>query len=230
MKKLIFVALVIGSLQITSCTAAIKNPVPLSELAKISYSSQGDYRIQPGDLLDVKFFYNPELNDQVIVRPDGKISLQLANEMPAAGLTTAELTDLLGKKYSKDIGAAEITIIVRTFSSLRIYVDGEVSKPGVVSLISPMTVLQAVSQAGGFKDTARRNEVVLIRFSSQNKIISTMLDIDKALDGSDMSQDAELMKYDIIYVPKSHITNVNIWVDQYIRRNLPVTPGIGVNF
>ena len=85
-----------------------------------------------GDQLEVKFFYNPELNEQVIVRPDGRISLQLANEIMVAGLTPLELTDLLKKKYSTEISKPEITIIVRTFTSQRVFVDGEVNRAGLV--------------------------------------------------------------------------------------------------
>jgi len=109
-----------------------------------------EYRIQAGDQLDIKFFYNKDLNEQVTVRPDGRISLQLVKTVVAAGLTPEQLTVNLKKAYSVHLKDPEIAVIVRSFSSQRIYVDGEVGKPGMLPLTGPTTVRQAISQAGGF--------------------------------------------------------------------------------
>ncbi len=210
---------------LASCVT-VKNPVPLPQETKVPVATQ-EYRIQPGDLLDIKFFYNPELNESVTVRPDGRIALQLVKEIDAIGKTPTQLTDLLTEKYAPQIKNPEITVLVRSFSTLKVYVDGEVNKAGLVPLAEPMTVLQAISQAGGFKDTAKREEVILIRRGPDNKRITITMDMDNAIDGSDRAQDLLLMPYDIVYVPKSSIANVNVWIDQYIRKNLPITPSIG---
>jgi protein involved in polysaccharide export with SLBB domain len=214
-------------LLLSACSPAVRNPATLQSAIQFPQAVVKEYRIQAGDQMDIKFFYNPELNEQVIVRPDGRISLQLANEMTAAGFTTAEFTEQLRKKYAVEISKPEIAVILRTFSAQRVYVDGEVTKPGVVVLTSPLTALQAIAQGGGFKDTARSDEVILIRRGVENKIISTMINLDKALDGTDLGQDVALIPFDIVYVPRSHIANVNVWVDQYVRKNLPISPGIG---
>jgi len=210
-------------LLLTACAPAVKNPLPLEQLtAQTANTPQEEYLIQRGDQLDVKFFYNTQLNEQVTVRPDGRISLQLVGEIKAAGLTPAQLTDLLTGKYAAELNDPKITVIVRSFNTQRIYVDGEVNTPGMVNLVAPTTVLQSISQAGGLKDSARINEVILIRRGADKKITATQLNLEKALDGSDAKQDAVLLPQDIVYVPKSHIANVNMWVDQYIRKNLPV--------
>ena len=180
--------------------------------------------------MDIKFFYNPELNEQVTVRPDGRISLQLAHEIMVAGLTPVELTDLLTGKYASELKKPEITVIVRSFGGQRVYVDGEVAKPGMVPLIGFTTVLHAISQAGGMKDTARRSQVVIIRRAEDNKPLVFQVDLEKVIESTDMSQDIPLKPFDIVYVPKSLIANVNQWVDQYVRKNLPVTPGFGYYF
>jgi protein involved in polysaccharide export with SLBB domain len=179
--------------------------------------------------MDIKFFYNPELNEQVTVRPDGRISLQLAHEIMAAGLTPAELTDLLTRTYSSEVDKPEITVIVRSFSGQMVYVDGEVNKPGMLNMIAPMTVLQSLSQAGGVKDTAKRDEIVIIRQGLDNKPVVLLMNMEKVIDGTETSQDLTLMPFDIVYVPKSNIANVNIWVDQYIRKNIPMGIGFGYN-
>ena len=211
-----------------SHAAAVKEPSsPATADTRKTPPPAEEYRIQAGDQLDIKFYYNKDLNEQVTVRPDGRISLQLVKTVVAAGLTPEQLTDHLKKAYGAQLKNPEITVIVRSFGSQRVYVDGEVNKPGLVNLVDPTTALQSISQAGGLKDSARTDEVILIRRSADNKFTATMLNLEKALDGTDTKQDIVLMPLDIIYVPKSHIANVNVWVDQYIRKNIPVTMGIG---
>jgi len=227
MGKIVGVSLLV-LLFLTGCAPVVKNPTPLSQHSiQTSPYTEQEYRIQVGDQLDIKFFYNPELNEQVTVRPDGRISLQLVREIMTAGLTPAELTDLLTKKYAKELKMPEVTVIVRSFGGHKIYVDGEVTKPGMFSLIGFMTVLQAISQAGGMKDSARMSEVVLIRRGTDNKPLTLQVNAQKVIDGTGMSQDIALKPFDIVYVPKSPIANVNVWVDQYIRKNIPISTGFG---
>jgi len=213
-----------------ACTPVVKNPTPLSQHSiQTSPYTEQEYRIQVGDQLDIKFFYNPELNEQVTVRPDGRISLQLVREIIVSDLTPAQLTDLLTKKYAKELKMPEVTVIVRSFGGHKFYVDGEVTKAGMFSLIGFVTVLQAISQAGGVKDSARTSEVIVIRRGADNKPLAIAVNLNKAIDGTDMSQDIVLRPFDIVYVPKSPIANVNVWVDQYIRKNIPVYTGIYYN-
>ncbi len=180
-----------------------------------------EYLIQPTDELEIKFLYNPELNERLPVRPDGRISLQLVNEIPVAGLTPRQLSDLLTEKYRPELKKPDITVIVRTFSAQKVFVDGEVNRGGLLPLTGPLTVLQAIAQAGGIKDTARVNEVLVIRQNPNGPFLTSVVDISKAIDGTDKSQDIALMPYDVVYVPKSPIANVDTWVDLYIRRVLP---------
>jgi protein involved in polysaccharide export with SLBB domain len=181
-----------------------------------------EYRISLGDQLDIKFFYNPELNEQVIVRPDGRISLQLIPEIVANGMTPAALTRQLTEFYSKDLKQPQVTVIVRGFGSQRVYVDGEVGKPGMVPILGLMTALQAIAEAGGMKETARDYQVLIIRRGALNKPMAFSLDLKKAREGKDLSQDIALAPFDIVYVPRSRIANVKVWVDQYIRKNIPI--------
>lgn len=231
MKKVIAANFLFLLLFLIACTPAVKNPTPLSQHSiQTSPYPEQEYRIQVGDQLDIKFFYNPELNEQVTVRPDGRISLQLVREIIASDLTPAQLTDLLTQKYAPNLQRPEITVIVRSFGSQRVYVDGEVAKPGIVPLVGFVTVLQAISQAGGLKDAARRGEVIVIRHGTANKPIALTVNIEKVIDGTDMRQDIPLKPFDIVYVPKSPIANVNVWVDQYIRKNLPISISTGFGY
>lgn len=215
----------------TAC--ASHNTIPTEQMNNMASSVPlQDYLIQPGDSLDIKFFYNPELNDLVVVRPDGRISLQLASEIQAAGLTPAQLTSALETKYEKELANPGITIIVRSFSSQRVYVDGEVNKPGMVALLGPLTVLQSIAEAGGVKDTAKTDRILIIRKSKDNKPQAIEVNLDEIRKAADGSQNVLLAPYDVVYVPKSTIANVNQFIDQYIRRNIPIPFGVsyGIGF
>jgi protein involved in polysaccharide export with SLBB domain len=226
MKALCVLQYILIALMLTACATTVNNPAPVQISNQVSDSIAQEYRIRAGDLLDVKFFYNSELNEQVTVRPDGRISLQLANDLMAGGLTPAELTEQLKKKYASEIDNPEITVIVRSFSYQRIFVDGEVYKAGLIPLVGQMTVLQSITQAGGKKDTAYLKGVIVIRRTPGDKLVTMQLNLEDALDNTDMTQDIALLPNDIVFVPKSTIANVNVWVDQYIRRNIPVSMGL----
>jgi protein involved in polysaccharide export with SLBB domain len=151
----------------------------------------------------------------------------LVQEIKVVGMTPTQLTEKLTKAYSAELDKPSITVIVKTFNTHRVFVDGEVYKAGLVPLIGPMTVLQSISQGGGLKDTARTNEVIVIRRVAENKVASLVVNLDYAIDGTDMGQDILLQPNDIVFVPKSPIANVDVWVDQYIRRLIPVPFGVG---
>lgn len=230
MKEMVTIVFVLVLLLLLSACSnkVVKNPavaVHPNDLAQPV--PQQEYRITVGDELDIKFFYNPELNENITVRPDGRISLQLVHEIMAAGRTPAELTTILTGKYAAEIERPEITVIVRSFSTQRVYVDGEVNTPGVLDLVRPLTVLQSISRAGGLKETARINEILVIRRQADNKFLIVPVNLEKAIDGTDVGQDIPLTPYDIVFVPKSPIANLNQWVDQYIRKMIPLQYGIG---
>jgi protein involved in polysaccharide export with SLBB domain len=175
------------------------------------------YSIQPGDELDIKFFYNPELNEVVFVRPDGMITLQLIDDVKVAGMTPSELDELLTKKYSKELRKPVLSVIVRTFSGQRVYVGGEVDRPGLITLVPGMHPIQAVLQAGGFRETAKPDATILIRKGPENRPIPVRLDLNAAMFGSGSAANFELRPDDIVYIPKSNIAKVNQFVDDYIR-------------
>jgi protein involved in polysaccharide export with SLBB domain len=136
-------------------------------------------------------------------------------------LTPEQLTDQLAKAYSSQLNNPEIAVIVRSFSSQRVYVDGEVAKPGMIPLAGPTTVRQAISQAGGFLYTGNATDVLLIRQGPENRPLAMMVNMKKVLDGTDLSQDIYLKPFDIVYVPKTAITNANLWIEQYLTRMVP---------
>ncbi|MBP7526967.1 MAG: polysaccharide biosynthesis/export family protein [Syntrophorhabdaceae bacterium] len=202
---------------------SVINPASISQMDQQSRAyPQKEYVIAAGDTLDIKFMNNPEFNEiGVPVRPDGRLSLQLAPEVKAAGLTPGQLRDQLTQKYASELKKPEITIIVRGFSDQKIFVDGEVLLPGVVELKGPTTVMRAIAQARGLRETARISNVIVIRKNSEGKPMAANLNLANVINGTDLGQDIYLMPYDIVYVPKSNIARVNKFVDEYINRVVP---------
>jgi polysaccharide biosynthesis/export protein len=225
------IVLLIGLLTACSPSVVVERPTPMgapgTEVGLVGPAISEEYIIQPGDLLEIKFFYNSDMNDGMTVRPDGRISMQLIGEVLAAGLSPADLSNLLRKKYDKELKNPEVTVIVRSFGS-RVYVDGEVKKPGELELLRPLTVMQAIARADGLTDRAWKEALIIRRIKGREPIVMK-LDLSDVLTGKDFSQDVGLVPFDIVYIPRSPIANINHWVHQYIRLNIPINFGLFFN-
>jgi protein involved in polysaccharide export with SLBB domain len=224
-------SILLAALLLASCGPVVQNPVPLTDpRVQANVYPQKAYHIQAGDDLEIRFFYNPELNDRVTVRPDGRITLQLIGELMVLNMTPGELTASLQQRYDDIIQRPAITVTLRGFGAERVYVDGEVNKPGLYPLTGKVTVMQAIALAGGYRDSARLNELILIRRGPKNEPLAILIDLEAIINGKDMSQDILLLPFDIVFLPKSPVANVNKWMTLYIKNNLPVSPGFGYYF
>lgn len=216
---------------LVACATSVQNPMPVYESQmREALTPQADYKIQTGDQLDIKFFYNPELNESAAVRPDGRISLQLLGEIKVHDMTPSQLENLLRERYDSQLAKPEVAVIVRSFNLHKVFVDGEVNKPGTFPLIGFMTVMQSISQAGGLKDVARKGNVLVIRRGHEGRPVVLKVNLRKAMSGKDMSQDIYLAPFDIVFVPKSAIGDVNHFVDFYLKKNIPIGVGLGYGF
>src|SRR5262249_23627115 len=131
--------------------------------------SAWDYRLNPGDSIEIRLFFNPELNENVQIRPDGRVSLQLIGDVPLSGLTVQNAAALLNRAYLKEVLTPNVSVQVRSFGAQKVFVTGEVVRPGVVNLPGPMTVHDAVSEAGGVKHTGTTGSIVLFRRGPDGK-------------------------------------------------------------
>lgn len=179
------------------------------------------YVLQRGDEITVKVFNNNELLDTVIVRPDGKITVVLLDDVQAAGLTAEELDALITAGYSKFFREPQVSVIVRSFSNLRVYVGGEVGQPGPVSLRGDVTALEAILQVGGFRSTARMDSVILLRNDGKDRPLAQKLNFKELL--SKGGTDIALQPFDVLYVPVSRIAKVDRFMDQYVKQLLPIS-------
>jgi polysaccharide biosynthesis/export protein len=142
---------------------APKEAVSVASAASSSVPLPKGYVIGPEDILSVVFWREKDLSVDVVVRPDGKISLPVLNDVQAAGYTPQELADVVERAAGKFIVGADATVIVKEIHSRKVFVVGEVGKPGSVPLASDMTVLQLLAEAGGLLEHANKKDIVIVR-------------------------------------------------------------------
>jgi polysaccharide biosynthesis/export protein PslD len=228
LRSLAVLALV--AIAFTACGPKKAVPPPAAAEAAGLYPTLADnpkpalepYVLQVGDELAIKFYTNPELNEDVKIRPDGMISLQLIDDVPAAGRTPKELDADLTKRYTGELADPQISVIVKKAAGHRMYVDGQVGKPGVVTVVGGMTLYQALQRAGGLLETAHRKQIILIRKGADGTPVGHVVDIRPIQDGTNPAVDIPVRPLDIVYVPRSKIAEVDLFVKQYIRDALPI--------
>jgi protein involved in polysaccharide export with SLBB domain len=193
--------------------------------------TEAPYRLGSGDELTIKFFYTPELNEEQIIRPDGMISMPLIGEVRATGLSPGQLHDKLVTAYSTKYlksGSTEIQVTVRASNSARVFVGGEVGRAGAVPLIGRMTLSRAILAAQGFTATAYTGQVLLIHAADDGQVEVHQVNVANALKLG--AEDPLVSSEDIVFVPRSPISRVDLFVEQYIMKALPFSMGVTYNF
>jgi protein involved in polysaccharide export with SLBB domain len=191
-----------------------QTPAPTGESV-----SPAPYRLGAGDVIDVKFTYNSELDARVTVRPDGAISLAMVGDIPVQGLSPAELGKEITTRFSEFRTHSEAVVIVTEFAGQRVYVGGEVNGPGLLALRGTLTGIQALLNAGGPKVSARLDNVILLRYEGKNTAEVRKINMKQIMKGK--APDVTLRPYDVIYVPKSRIAQAGLFVEQYINQMVP---------
>lgn len=174
----------------------------------------------PGDVLEIKFFNVPELNETQMIRPDGKITMQLLGEVPAQGKTPSQLQDELVRLYTPELRTPKLTVVVKSLANRRVYVGGHVQRPGLIEMPHPLTALEAIMQAGGFDDRRAEIRNVLVIRHKDGQRYGASLNFKDALQGKEFPN-FYLEPQDIVYVPRTKITQVGLWIDQHINSLLP---------
>jgi polysaccharide export outer membrane protein len=159
-----------------------------------------DFVIGVGDVLSIVFWRDEKLSREVLVRPDGMISLPLLNDVPAAGYTPDKLAVALSRAALKYVTEPDVTVIVTGIHSRQIFVVGEVLKPGAVALTGDMTVLQAIGVAGGLQEYADKKNIVIIR-SERGLEKRLKFNYEQVLKGRNPQQNIVLRPGDTIVVP-----------------------------
>jgi polysaccharide biosynthesis/export protein len=168
--------------------------------AKPTTTLPADYVIGPNDLLSVVFWREPEMSGQVRVRPDGRISVPLLNDVPAVGLTPDELRRQLEQAAKKYIADPNATVVVVEINSRSVYVVGQVTTPGVYPLNTPMNVLQAIAAAGGLLEFADGEHIVIERNEPGGKA-RLRFNYSDVIKGKKAEQNVTLKPGDTVIVP-----------------------------
>lgn len=162
--------------------------------------ADADYKIGPQDVLRIDVWKEAEISRTVPVRPDGKISLPLLNDVQASGLTTMQLASAIGEGLKKFINNPQVTVTVSEINSRRVYVTGEVTRPGSMPLLPNMTVLQALSTSGGFTQFAKIKSIYILR-TTNGKQEKLPFNYKEVLNGQKPEQNQILKPGDVIVVP-----------------------------
>jgi polysaccharide biosynthesis/export protein len=189
------------ALALTLLLLAGPGPSPSPAAAVRAETSTGDaYRIGPEDVLQVSVWNNEPMSRSGPVRPDGKISLPLLNDVQAAGLTPMQLRDDLMRRLADYMPHPEVAVIVTEVRSFKVSVIGQVPKPDRYELKSSATVMDVLAMAGGFTEFASRSKVVVIR-SEGGRTIRLPFDYEKVRTGDERQDNFRLRPGDIVLVP-----------------------------
>lgn len=189
--------------------------------------SGGDpvYRLYPGDAIEVTVHTAPELSREIEIGPDGRANLPLVGGVMVSQKTAPEAARTIADSYARVLRDPIVEVRPLSFGSQRILVGGEVNAPGPYALPDGRTgVLEAIMFAGGFQATARRSGVVVLRRAPDGGAMMRVVDVRSALRGRPTDM-VPLARHDVVFVPRSGIAEVNLFVDQYVRGVLPLDAG-----
>ena len=191
--------------------------------ANIPYATWTDdepsYRLFPGDELDVIVPSAPELNKTVTVQPDGRIMVPLLEPQMAAGKSAGELEQSLAAAYSSQLLRPGVEVVVKA-QPLKVFVGGEVSKPGVYDMPGDIDALRAIVEAGGFISGAKRSQVVIIRRSHDGRPMMRTVNFEHPDRGHNTDL-VPLRRFDVVFVPRTGLADVGDFMTQ-VRNALPV--------
>ena len=154
----------------------------------------------PDDQLNIVYWREKDMSAEVVVRPDGMISLPLLNEVKAAGLTPEELRAAITQGASKFVEDPTVSVVVKAINSRKVFITGSVAKPGPYPLAGPMTVLQLITNAGGLAEYANKKNIVIVR-KENGKETTRRFNYEDVMKGKNMAQNIELQPGDSVIVP-----------------------------
>lgn len=223
----------LACLVLAGCTSSYKD-VPMISTTEIPMAPAAEklppYRVQIGDVLDIKFRLNPELDETLTVRPDGMISTSMYEDIPVYDMTIRDINQSLRDLYQGELANPRISTIVRSFAPTRLYVGGEVAQPGEFVVVGPsLTLAQAIARAGGTLNSAMSDKVLIIRRGAGEKGRVYLADYYGATQGGDPTKDVRLAPYDVVFVPKTGAALTYMAYQQYLQQYINPTVGATYN-
>jgi polysaccharide export outer membrane protein len=187
-------------------------------------SRDARYRIQPNDVVEIQFRYTPEYNYTGTIQPDGYISLQVVGDVKIGGLTLSEASAAVAKQASARLRDPEVNVILKDFVKPHFVVAGEVARPGTFDLRGEVTAVQAIAMSGGFKESSKQTQVVLLRRVNKDYAEVKVLDLKKLMSPSNIREDIVIQPDDMLVVPQNRISKL----EPYVRVGSTGLYGLGL--
>ncbi len=184
------------------------------------------YRLQPSDVLEVEYVFTPEYNQVATVEPDGIVRLKVVGSVKVAGLSLDEATAAITKKASVPLNAPEVSLILKEYVKPHFTVYGEVTRPGIYDIHGGVTVLQAIAISGGFKETGKESQVILVRKVNSEFAEVKLINAKTLSSAKGVKEDFALEADDMLIVPKNKLFKI----EPYVRvASMGLTSLWGVN-
>ncbi len=197
MKSIVLILCVVVLLGGCAARTAVAPPEPVKAQSE---KPGDDYIIGSGDILDISLWKDEAMTKQVTVRTDGKIVFPLIGEIAAAGRSVAEVKREMVETLKEYVPEPVLTVDVKQMNSMIVYVTGRVTKPGQYLVNTRVTVLQAISIAGGLNAFAKRGKIKVFR-QEDGKTVTFPFDYDEVIDGENLQQNIVLKRGDVVVVP-----------------------------
>lgn len=166
------------------------------------------YRLQPEDKIEVQYRYSPEYNAIVSIQPDGFVSLPFTGDVKVAGLTLDGAAAAITQKASARLAAPEISVLLRDYVKPYFVVAGEVVKPGRFELHGSVTVVEAIAQSGGFKESSKHTQIVLVRKLDPENAEIKLLNMNHLMSAAGVRENFEIKPGDMLIVPRNFISKI----------------------
>jgi polysaccharide biosynthesis/export protein len=167
------------------------------------------YRLQSGDTIEVQYHYTPEYNGTAVVQPGGFVNLPLTGDVLVQGMTVVEAQISIAEKASVRLNKPEITVLLKDYMHPYFVVAGEVTHPGRFELRGDVSAMEAIAQSGGFKDSSKHSQVVLVRKYNTDLAEVTVLDMKAMIKKKEFAEDPILKPGDMLVVPQNYVSKLD---------------------
>ncbi|WAC25924.1 polysaccharide biosynthesis/export family protein [Ancylobacter sp. SL191] len=180
------------------------------------------YRIGPGDKLKIKYFLTRDMDEELTVSPDGTVAPRAIGQLKVEGMTLAGAQEVVRRASRVELADQKVVIALEDPVSAKVYIGGMVERPGPYNLSEMRNgTLQGILTAGGFTEEARTGQVAIIRRGPDNMPMLRLVDVKEIIQTGFTLDDVQLVSGDIIYVPRSSVAELNVWIDQFINKVVP---------
>jgi polysaccharide export outer membrane protein len=193
-------SLVTAQTPVSPAGRAAAPTAPAASPSDAATTTPADYVIGAGDVLQVVFWREPDMSAEVVVRPDGRISLPLLNEIAVTGLSPEQLRQKLATDAQRFVQEPNVAVVVKQINSRRVYITGQVAKPGPYPLTTSMNVLQLISTAGGLNEYAKEKDIIVMR-TENGKAMNYPFNYKDVVHRKNLKQNIELKSGDTVIVP-----------------------------